>query len=188
MYVPRGVAPLPEHIALSFVGPRIVVVGMLFKRELTALLARAQVVIGHKQVVVVAVTGRHIPVIGPDPHPASCIAHKRVVEHHIVVRRLDEHAEAVVDTTRHIPPPGEDVVSDDGPVGRPLQEEVGSHVVVKPALLDHVVKVVHVQPQPRAFVVGEVEPAEGGVGRVEPLTPTGFPHRDVAFPVVVLAL
>ena len=188
MHIPRGVPSLPKHIALALVGPRIVIVGMLFKGELAALLARAEVVIGHKQVVVVAVAGRHIPVIGSDPHPASGIAHKRVVEHYIVVRRLDKYTKAVVDTAWHIPPPGEDVVSDDGPVGRPLQEEVGSHVVVKPALLDHVVKVVHVQPQPRAFVVGEVEPAEGGVGRVEPFSTSGFPHRDVALPVVVHAL
>ena len=143
--------------------------------------------IGHKQVVVVAVARRHIPGVGPDPHPAAFIVHKGVVHHDIVVGCLNQQAQPVVDRLR-FPAPGDHVVSDDRPVRRPFQEDVHAHVVVEPALLDHVVEVVHVQPQSRAVVVGEVQVAEGRVVRVEPLAAARFPHPDVAFPVVVLAL
>ena len=180
------VSPVPEYIPISLVGSGIKVIGMSFKRDLAAFLAGSEIVIGHKQVVVVAVARRYIPAVGPDPHPTALIVHERVVHHNIVVGRLDEQPQPVIDGLC-FPAPGDHVIAHDRPVGRPLQEEVGAHVVVKPALLDHVVKVVHVQPEARAIVVREVEVAEGRVVGVEPLATARFPHPDVTFPVVILA-
>ena len=170
MLLACSIATVPEHIALSLVAARIAVAAVLLEGDLAAEAHRVKLLVGDEQVVVVAVARRSIPGIGPDTHSPSGIVHERVVQHQVVVRRMDQQSMPVEVAMRFGKArPCEDVVAHDVIVGGPLQEQVGPPVVIEAALLDHIVEVVHVEPESRSFVVGEVQVAEGAVGGVEPL-------------------
>ncbi len=181
-----GIVTCPEDVAFSFVCAGFSNIVVLFKRNLATapLRTHLDILVGNKQVVVVAVARRLQPAIRFDAHAAAFIAHEGVVEHVVILRGMDQQAKPVK-CWPIVSGACEDVVTDGCPITAPLDEQIYAGIAVEPVAFDDIVEVVHVEPQSGAVIFRKVIAAKGAVCGIQPLAAARLPVRQISFPVVV---